>query len=115
MIFNLVILALVTLQRLGELLVSKRNTKRLLSQGGREHAGAHYPLIVGLHAAWLGSLWWFGVNRPIDPFWLAVFVLIEMARIWVLVSLGERWTTRIIVLPGEALVRRGPYLSLIHI
>jgi len=111
---NIVILALVTIQRLGELLVSKRNTKRLLEQGAREFAPAHYPLIVALHTAWLASLWWLGVATPIDPFWLAVFILIEIARIWVFASLGERWTTRIIVVPGETLVRRGPYRFLNH-
>ena len=114
MTLNIAILALVTIQRLGELLVSKRNTQRLLDRGAREHAPAHYPLIVAVHVAWLASLWWLGVSRPIDPFWLAVFVLIEIARIWVFVSLGERWTTRIIVVPGETLVRRGPYSFLNH-
>jgi len=111
---NVLILALVTIQRLGELLVSKRNTKRLLEQGAREFAPAHYPLIVALHTAWLASLWWLGVSRPIDPFWLAVFMLIEILRIWVFATLGERWTTRIIVVPGETLVRRGPYRFLNH-
>ena len=114
MTLNIIILALVTIQRLGELLVSKRNTKRLLQQGAREFAPAHYPLIVALHVAWLASLWWLGVATPIDPFWLAVFILIEIARIWVFASLGERWTTRIIVVPGETLVRRGPYRFLSH-
>jgi len=112
--FNIVILALVTVQRLGELLVSNRNTRRLLGEGAREHAAAHYPVIVALHATWLALLWWLGVTRPIDPFWLAVFILIEIARIWVFVSLGERWTTRIIVVPGETLIRRGPYRFLNH-
>ena len=114
MTLNVLILALVTIQRLGELLVSKRNTKRLLEQGAREFAPAHYPLIVALHTAWLASLWWLGVSRPIDPFWLAVFMLIEILRIWVFATLGERWTTRIIVVPGETLVRRGPYRFLNH-
>jgi len=111
---NIVILALVTVQRLGELMVSKRNTRRLLDHGAREHGAAHYPLIVALHTAWLASLWWLGVSRPIDPFWLAVFILIEIGRIWVFASLGQRWTTRIIVVPGETLVRRGPYRFLNH-
>ena len=114
MTLNIVILALVTVQRLGELMVSKRNTKRLLQQGAREFAPAHYPLIVAVHTAWLASLWWLGVSRPIDPFWLAVFILIEIGRIWVFASLGQRWTTRIIVVPGETLVRRGPYRFLNH-
>jgi methyltransferase len=106
---NFIILALVTLQRLGELWLSNRNTRRLLAQGAREHSSGHYPLIVILHTTWLATLWWLAPTRPIDGFWLALFVLIELARIWVLASLGERWTTRIIVIPDAPLVRRGPY------
>jgi methyltransferase len=114
MTLNIVILALVTLQRLGELWLSRRNTKRLLAQGAREHAPGHYPLIVTLHAAWLAALWWLAPERAIDGFWLAMFVLIEIARIWVIYSLGPRWTTRIIVLPDAPLVRRGPYRFVDH-
>ena len=110
----ILILALVTLQRLGELWLSARNTRRLLARGAREAGAGHYPLIVAVHAAWLAALWWFAPGRPIDGFWLAMFVLLEFARVWVVASLGERWTTRIIVLPGEPLVRRGPYRLLAH-
>jgi methyltransferase len=113
-ILNIVILALVTLQRLGELWLSNRNTRRLFAQGAREFGASHYPLIVALHVLWLACLWWFARLRPVDGFWLAVFVLIELARIWVLASLGPRWTTRIIVLPDAPLVRRGPYRWLNH-
>ena len=109
MTFNLVILALVTLERLAELRLSNRNTRRLLLQGAQEHAPGHYPLIVALHAAWLAVLWWLAPERPIQPFWLALFFLIELVRAWVLWALGGRWTTRIIVIPGAPLVRRGPY------
>jgi methyltransferase len=111
---NIVILALVTAQRLGELWLSKRNTARLLAEGAREHAPGHYRLIVLLHTAWLLALWLLAVPRSVDGFWLAMFALIELARIWVLYSLGRRWTTRIIVSPGEPLVRRGPYRWLSH-
>jgi methyltransferase len=111
---NTVILALVTLQRVGELFLARRNTRRLLEQGAREHAPGHYPLIVAVHGLWLAALWWLAPVRPIDGFWLAPFVLIELGRIWVLATLGRRWTTRIIVLPGEALVRRGPYRFVNH-
>ena len=114
MTLNLLILALVTLQRLGELWLANRNTRRLLSQGAREHAPGHYPLIVAVHALWLATLWWFGLDRPLDIFWLAMFVIVEIARIWVLASLGPRWTTRIIVLPEAPLVRRGPYRFVNH-
>jgi len=111
---NLVILALATAQRIGELWLSNRNTRRLLANGAREHAPDHYPIIVALHSAWLIALWVFGLRRTIDPFWLGLFVLIELARIWVLASLGGRWTTRIIVLPDAPLVSRGPYRWINH-
>jgi len=108
-ILNIAILLAVTLERLGELLLSARNTRRLLAQGAREHSPGHYPLIVAVHVLWLAALWWLAPRRPIDLLWLALFVIIEIGRIWVLASLGRRWTTRIIVLPGASLVHRGPY------
>ena len=114
MTLNLVILALVTLQRLGELWLSNRNTKRLVAQGAHEVGRGHYPLIIAVHAAWLAALWWLALGRPINPFWLALFVLLEIGRIWVLTALGRRWTTRIIVLPKAPLVRRGPYRFVDH-
>jgi methyltransferase len=111
---NVVILGLVTLERLVELWIANRNTGRLLALGAREHAPRHYPLIVALHVLWLASLWWLAPPRPIDGFWLGLFVLIEIGRLWVLATLGRHWTTRIIVLPGAPLVRRGPYRWLNH-
>jgi len=113
-IFNIAILALVTLERLGELWLANRNTRRLLNEGAREHGAGHYPLIVALHASWLLTLWWLAPRQPIEPLWLALFFLIEIGRLWVLASLGERWTTRIIVLPEAPLVRRGPYRFIDH-
>jgi methyltransferase len=113
-IFGIVILALVTLQRLGELWLSNRNTRRLLAQGAREYGAAHYPMIVALHAMWLIALWWLAPGRPINFVWLAIFALLQLARIWVLATLGPRWTTRIIVLPGAPLIRRGPYRFFSH-
>ena len=103
-----------TLQRVGELWLSNRNTRRLLASGAREYGASHYPLIVAVHALWLIGLWWRAPDRPIDGFWLGLFVLIEIARIWVLATLGRRWTTRIIVLPNSPLVRRGPYRFVNH-
>ena len=103
-----------TLERLVELLHANRNTRRLLARGAREHAPGHYPLIVAVHALWLAALWWLAPSQPVDGFWLALFVLIELMRAWVLITLGRRWTTRIIVLPGEPLVRSGPYRFVNH-
>lgn len=108
------ILAYVTLERLFELVFAGRNTRRLRALGAREHGAGHYPLIVGLHALWLATLWVLAAGRSPDLFWLAMYVLLQAARIWVLSTLGPRWTTRIIVLPGEDLVREGPYRFLNH-
>jgi methyltransferase len=63
---------------------------------------------------WLVCLWWLAPGHPVDGFWLAVFVLLQLARIWVIATLGERWTTRIIVLPDAPLVARGPYRFVNH-
>ena len=108
------ILALVTLQRLGELWLSNLNTRRLLARGAHEVGAAHYPLIVAVHALWLAALWWFAPGRPVDGFWLALFVLLQLTRVWVLATLGPRWTTRIVILPGAPLVSGGPYRFVKH-
>lgn len=114
MILAIAILALVTLERLGELVLADRNTRGLLAAGGREYGRDHYPWIIAVHVAWLAVLWWLAPGRPVDPFWLALFVALIIARIWVIATLGRRWTTRIIAMPGEALVRRGPYRFVNH-
>ena len=114
MILSLTVLGLVTAQRLGELVLARRNTKRLLAQGGEERGAGHYPLMVALHAAWLAGLWWLAWDRPANLAWLGVYAVLEALRVWTLASLGPRWTTRIIVVPGEALVRRGPYRFVSH-
>jgi methyltransferase len=108
------LLAAVTAERLGELWLARRNTEALLARGAFEVAPGHYPLIVSLHAAWLAGLWVFGWDNPLDPLWLAVFLALQIARFWVLSTLGRRWTTRIIVLPGAALVTAGPYRFVTH-
>jgi methyltransferase len=113
-ILSVVLLALVTAQRLGELVLARHNTIRLKAQGAYEVAPGHYPLIVILHAAWLGGLWWLAWNQPLNLLLAAVFVGIEGLRVWTLMSIGARWTTRIIILPGAPLVRRGPYRFIPH-
>ena len=114
MTLGIVILALVTLQRLGELWLSNRNTRRLLDRGASEVGAAHYPLIVAVHALWLAALWWLAPSRAVDGFWLAPFVLLQLARVWVIATLGDRWTTRIVVLRDAPLVRGGPYRFVNH-
>ena len=108
------ILAFVTLQRLVELPIARANTRRLLAAGGHEVGAGHYPLIVALHASWLIALWWLAPGRPIHWVFLALFAVIELGRTWVLRTLGPRWTTRVIVMPGEQLVASGPYRFVDH-
>ena len=109
MSYAVLLLGFVTLQRLGELALARRNTRRLLARGGHEVGAGHYPLMVGFHAVWLAGLWWLGRDAAIQPLWLAAYGLLQILRGWVIGTLGERWTTRIIVLPGEPLVKTGPY------
>jgi methyltransferase len=112
------LLGFVTLQRLGELVLARRNIARLRDGGGYEVAAGHYPLIVLLHAAWLAGLWYLVVWRMpgsrMQPLWLGLFVALQALRVWVIATLGRRWTTRIIVLPGAPLVARGPYRFVSH-
>ncbi len=108
------IILLVAAERLAELVWARRNTALLLQKGAVEHGASHYPAIVIVHAAWLAGLWLLGRNAAVEPLWLAVFAALQIARLWVLASLRGRWTTRILVLPGEPRVRSGPYRFFAH-
>ena len=114
MIGSIVLLAFVTAERVAELFLARYNTARLILRGAKEFAPGHYPLIVSLHATWLIGLWLLAWNRPIQWIWFAVFAVLQLLRVWILATLKERWTTRIIVLPGASLVRSGPYRFLSH-
>ncbi len=109
-----VIMALVTLQRLGELVIASRNTRRLMDHGAVEIGRSHYPVMVSLHASWLIVLWLTVGGRPVNIVLLGIFVVLQALRVWVLATLGERWTTRVIVLPGAPLVTGGPFRFLRH-
>jgi len=111
---SIALLGFVTLQRLAELVHSRRNTARLLARGAHEVAPGHYPYMVALHATWLMGLWLLAPARPVEAFWFAVFAVAQIARLWVLATLKTRWTTRIIILPGAPLVATGPYRYLDH-
>jgi methyltransferase len=104
-----ILLAYLTVQRLAELRWAKGNEARLMASGGIEYGHSHLPLMILLHAAWMAGLWLLAYDRPVDPVFLALFVVLQMARFWVLATLGRRWTIRVIVVPGEQLVARGPY------
>jgi methyltransferase len=108
------ILILVTLQRGGELVIARRNTAALLASGGHEVGAAHYPLIVMFHSAWLFGLWVLARDQPVNWFLMGAFLILQAIRIWVLATLGQRWTTRIIIMPTKPLVLGGPFQFLKH-
>jgi methyltransferase len=108
------LLVLVTLQRLSEVVIAQRNTRALLLAGGVETGAAHYPLMVLLHASWLAGLWWFGWNSAISMPLLVLYLALQVFRLWILLTLGRRWTTRIITVPGEKPVTQGPYRFMRH-
>ena len=110
---------LVAAQRIGELFVARRNERRARTKGAIEKGRGHYPFIVALHSLWLVSTLAEGLLRgPEFPvFWpapLALFLLVQPLRYWVLFSLGESWNTKILVVPGVTPVRRGPYRYINH-
>ena len=103
----------IIVQRLAELVLAASNTKRLMKNGAREYGASHYPFMVALHVAWIAALIAFGAGNAISVGWLFVFALLQLFRVWVFVSLGRRWTTRIIV-TGEPLVKTGIYAYIRH-
>ena len=110
----LVILLLVVFQRLGELALARRNTLKLKADGWHETGAGHYPLIVAFHALWLLGLFVMLPNAQVHNWLIAVFGVLQFLRLWVLQSLGGRWTTRVLFKPDETLIARGPYRFMNH-
>ncbi len=108
------VMGYVTLARLVEMFVARRNTAVLIASGAREHAPEHYRAIIAFHVAWLACLWILAPGRALVPVWLIVFALLQPLRVWVMAALGPRWTSRIIVVPGETLVTGGPFRIMRH-
>ncbi len=111
---SIALLSFVTLQRLAELALARRNTKALFAEGGREVGAEHYPYLVLLHGCWIAGLWLLAIGRPVQIVWLGIFLLLQIARLWVVATMGDRWTTRIVVMPGRPLVSVGPYRFMAH-
>ncbi len=110
-----VVLGVVALQRACEVAYAARNTRALLRRGAFEAAAMQYPFIVALHAAWLLSMLFFvPATAPVNWYLIGLYGALQVLRLWIILSLGERWTTRIVVLPGASLVRRGPYRVMRH-
>jgi methyltransferase len=109
------IVALVAIQRGLELVHARRNSRALIARGATEVGAGHYPLFILLHGAWLVSLLLMvpAERSPSWP-WLGLFIVLQLCRLWIILSLGPYWTTRIITLADAPLVRRGPYRLMRH-
>jgi len=115
----LVILIFLASQRLYELKIANRNTKTLLRSGAVEFGARHYWVLVSLHTLFLVSMIFEANVRPVHLseywfFFFVVFILGQLGRVWVIQTLKGRWTTRIIVSPGRALVTEGPFRYISH-
>lgn len=111
----IIVLGLVALQRLGELVWSRRNERLLKEVGAIEVGAKHYPLLVLLHTGWLAAmLTLIPLETVPDPWLLAAYLAVQGLRLWTMASLGRFWTTRIFTLPDAPLVRRGPYRWVRH-
>ena len=108
------VMGYVTLARLVEMIVARRNTRHIMANGGREFGAEHYPAIIAFHVVWLTCLWILAPGRALVPVWLIVFALLQPIRVWVMAALGPRWTSRILVVPGETLVTDGPFRFMRH-
>ena len=110
-----VVVAATAVERLAELVVSARNARWSFERGGVESGRGHFPAMVALHTALLLAcvVEVLLADRPFLP-WLGwpmlVLVLASQGlRWWCITTLGPRWNTRVIVVPGLPLVERGPY------
>jgi len=113
------IVAGVAVQRIGELAWSKRNERRLHERGAVEYGQSHYPAMVALHVGWLASTLLearrpSSVPAPIRAVAIGAFVAAQPLRYWAIASLGDRWSTRVLVPPDEPPLATGPYRYLDH-
>lgn len=108
------IMIFVTLQRIAELVIAQVNTKALIAGGAVEFGRSHYPVMVLMHASWLAVLWAMAIGAPVNMALLAIFAVLQLLRVWVLATLGRRWTTRIIVPQNEPMILNGPFRFMRH-
>lgn len=112
-------LALITIERVGELFLSRHNARILRAIGAEEFGRSHLPWFVALHVTWplalVAEVVWLGARPgPQWGLWLGVFVVAQILRYAVIRTLGVFWNVRVLVVPGIRPIRRGPYRWLRH-
>ncbi|QKS70407.1 isoprenylcysteine carboxyl methyltransferase [Paenalkalicoccus suaedae] len=110
----IILLVFIVIQRLLELVLAKRNERSLKAKGAVEFGKRHYPLMIALHAGFFLSLaaeWLTGAGElhAYSAVLLVAFFLLQFIRVWILYSLGDHWNTKVLVIPGAPLIKRGPY------
>ena len=113
---SVALLIYVTLERLFELVIARRNTAKLMSRGAVEVGAAHYPIMIALHISWLVAIvgWVMFATYEVSAPFLVLYILLQGFRLWVMATLGPYWTTRIITLADAPLIKRGPYRFVRH-
>ena len=106
---NIILLGLITLQRLAEFGIARRNTKKLLDKGGFTIGPPAHLAMAGLNVLWLAGLWYLAWSLTFDWNWLFAYLALEAARGWIVAALGSRWTSRIVVVPGEKFEDEKPF------
>lgn len=114
-----IIIGFVIIQRLVELRIAKRNEKWIREKGAYEAGASHYPFMLALHIGFFLSLVLevTVIDQPVSPLWmplLFLFFMTQAARVWCLFSLGRFWNTKILILPGAQVVKKGPYNFIKH-
>lgn len=106
---HVLILTLVTAQRVIELAIAHRNTRKIEARGGFEVGSNRYGFVVALQVLWLAGLWYLVLSGlpAIDQPWIYAYVVLEATRGWIVAALGSNWTTRLMVVPGENLPDEG--------
>lgn len=114
-VWALLLIVYVFVQRIAELAIAQRNTKRLIREGGHEFGRKGYPLFIALHTVWLICIVALAVPTPQPPVALLLaFAAVQGLRYWALATLGRWWTTRLISARDFPRVRRGPYRFISH-
>ncbi|PGS48955.1 isoprenylcysteine carboxyl methyltransferase family protein [Bacillus sp. AFS041924] len=114
-----IIFLFIVLQRVIELGIAKKNEKKLKMLGALEFGQEHYKYFIILHSMFflsilIESYFIQYVEIGFFTFLFILFIILQLARVWVISTLGDRWNTKIIILPNEKLVKRGLYKYIKH-
>ncbi|WP_337018780.1 isoprenylcysteine carboxyl methyltransferase family protein [Oceanobacillus massiliensis] len=118
-VYMWILFTVIVLQRLIELVIARSNERWMKERGAIEKEADHYKWFIRLHTLFFISILletWLNnnIDYPLNYTLLAIFILTQLVRIWCIYSLGRFWNTKIIILPGEELVSKGPYKFVKH-